>query len=388
MLTPELVDYIRQMKAAHNSRDAITKTLLGQGWDHADIDLAFVEADARGPVTETPSPAASDASAAMSVGDGNLLTASAAPASDATRGGGGATIPPISLPSQNAPMPSAAAMVKESLGLLRRTWWKVLLITIIGFLPIVPGLLLFTAGTILSAGLLAAVLFPLLMLLLVLAQVWAQGASMVVALENGSPSIGAALKRSGSLIFALVWIAVLQMMFAFSGMLLLLVGQVVFSVWFAFAAFIVLEGDARGMTALMRSREYVRGRWWMTAGYILLLGGVILLANMVLTGIPTLLGASEEFVGLFSFVFSMLVMLFSVAYMTTLYRHLKRTSRDLGEFPKPGQRGKYWLLAALGPIALLVLGLVVMPLVSSFVGNVAPMLPSESVFDASSMEQE
>jgi len=45
------------------------------------------------------------------------------------------------------------------------------------------------------------------------------------------------------------------------GFLFLIIPGIIFLVWFIFAQFIIFAEDDRGMNAILKSKEYVRGKW-------------------------------------------------------------------------------------------------------------------------------
>jgi hypothetical protein len=81
-------------------------------------------------------------------------------------------------------------------------------------------------------------------------------------------------KRAGSF----MWLSSLLGFLVTGGFLFLIIPGVIFLVWFIFAQFIIFAEDDRGMNALLKSKEYVRGRWfdvflrllviWLIAGGI------------------------------------------------------------------------------------------------------------------------
>ena len=81
-------------------------------------------------------------------------------------------------------------------------------------------------------------------------------------------------QRAGSF----MWLSSLLGFLVTGGFLFLIIPGVIFLVWFIFAQFIIFVEDDRGMNAILKSKEYVRGRWfdvflrllviWLVAGGI------------------------------------------------------------------------------------------------------------------------
>lgn len=53
----------------------------------------------------------------------------------------------------------------------------------------------------------------------------------------------------------------MQSFIALGGFLLLIIPGIIFAVWFSLAEFVLIAEDLRGMDALLKSREYVKGMW-------------------------------------------------------------------------------------------------------------------------------
>lgn len=70
-------------------------------------------------------------------------------------------------------------------------------------------------------------------------------------------AFGAAWKKTGSFL----WVSLAVVFITTGGYLLFFIPGVVFSVWFAFSFFVLVKEGEKGMRALLKSREYVRGRW-------------------------------------------------------------------------------------------------------------------------------
>lgn len=99
------------------------------------------------------------------------------------------------------------------------------------------------------------------------------------------------------------WLGALTALIVAGGYLLLLVPGIIFSVWFFFAPFILIEEDMRGMDALLKSKAYVRGQCFPVV--------VRLAAMWALTILVTCIPFVGQLLALFliplSFIYSFLV---------------------------------------------------------------------------------
>ena len=86
------------------------------------------------------------------------------------------------------------------------------------------------------------------------------------------------LSVAEKMILPFAWIFLLYGFIIAGGYLLLIIPGVIFTVWFAFAQFIMPGENVHGMEALLKSREYVRGHWldvalrlfliWILSGFV------------------------------------------------------------------------------------------------------------------------
>lgn len=84
-------------------------------------------------------------------------------------------------------------------------------------------------------------------------------AAFLHAVVDDQLAFGAALEKGKGLILPLIWLGFLTSFIIGGGFMLLIIPGVIFMVWFFFAQFILVKEDVRGMSALLKSREYVRG---------------------------------------------------------------------------------------------------------------------------------
>jgi Flp pilus assembly protein TadD len=109
---------------------------------------------------------------------------------------------------------------------------------------------------------------------------------------------------------AQIWLGVITGLILTGAHLLLIIPGIIFSVWFFFAPFVFIEEDERGLSALLKSKEYVRGRWVPVLLRLL----VIWLFSVAVCCIPVL----GQLLALF-------LVPFSVVYTHLIYKNLKET---------------------------------------------------------------
>lgn len=72
------------------------------------------------------------------------------------------------------------------------------------------------------------------------------------------------------------------------GFLLFIVPGVIFAVWFGFSIYTVICEDKRGLKALSRSKQLVKGRWWSAAKRVFAIIIIIFFLSMCAQFIPYL----------------------------------------------------------------------------------------------------
>ncbi len=162
------------------------------------------------------------------------------------------------------------------------------------------------------------------------------------ALTSGWPKVG-----------GLIWLLSVLGFLTTGGFLLLFIPGVIFTVWFIFGQFIFIEEDERGMRALLKSKEFVRGY-----------GFDVFVRLLLIWLISTLLGL-VPFVGpLLSFLFLPFVMIYS--YL--IYQDLKTLKGDVSLSATAGEKIKWLGTAVLGYVLVPVLAISLFgaPLLSSF----------------------
>lgn len=130
-------------------------------------------------------------------------------------------------------------------------------------------------------------IFPLILILIIL-QSWIQVATLkaIDLLHTGTAFTFKSLYSSAWKILGKYWKTTLLASFvAFAGFVLFVIPGIIFSVWFSFTVYILVNEGISGRMALLKSRNYVRGYWWPVFGrmliLVLLVIGVQILTELV-----------------------------------------------------------------------------------------------------------
>jgi len=114
-------------------------------------------------------------------------------------------------------------------------------------------------------------------------------------------AFSAALEKGKTVILPLLWVGFLTGFIISGGFLLCIIPGLIFMVWFFFAQFIVIKEDVRGMGALLKSKEYVRGEWFNVALRLLLVWAASMVIGMIPLAGPVLSIAFLPFVMIFHY---------------------------------------------------------------------------------------
>ncbi len=191
-----------------------------------------------------------------------------------------------------------------------------------------------------------------MVLLALVAAFTAMGALFAAAADKGL-SIGGAIKTGVRKAPAFIWVMFLQSLIVTGGLMFFLVPGFIFMVWFAFAPFIMFTEDVRGMEALLKSRQYVRGHGWDVFFKLV----VILVLYMAVGSVP-IIGA-------------LVGVPFMLLFIVMMYRDLVRIKGTDTPYPTDTWSRFKWPLAGLAGSAMPLV--VIATLLVPFIGTLSDM---------------
>lgn len=169
---------------------------------------------------------------------------------------------------------------------------------------------------------------------------WCMGAMFEASADERvmfSEAFGIARRK----LWAYVWLLSLSGFMILGGYLLFLIPGVIFTVWFWYAPYVLAVEGAHGMKAMIRSREYVRGRWWGTFVQLLLL----LLCQMAVNIIP-----------IAGVILAIAFIPFTMIYVGQAYRYGKRIHPEAEwHAPTAGEKFRYVALGSAGYVVAILL---------------------------------
>jgi hypothetical protein len=175
--------------------------------------------------------------------------------------------------------------------------------------------------------------------------VTAIGAGMTCAIVDEDLGVSQALVYGIQNFLPFLWVFSLLGFILFGGYLAFFIPGLLFTVWFAFAQFILASENVRGMDALMKSREYVRGHGWGICGRILLLG---------------VLGTLISAIPIIGLLFSLVLGPFTLIYYHEIFRDLHEIKGNISYTGSRGAKAKWLLAGAAGYLVIPLLGLLLL----------------------------
>lgn len=330
MINQQLLEYIKQQSAQGVSKEDIKKVLLDNGWQENDIDETFAAATSNS----------------------------------------GASLPPQA-PNTASRLPDIGVLLKETWELYKKRVGTFLLISLI------PSLIssfwaLFSAGYFavsrdnINITLLTGILIIIAAIAVIFFWFWSQVA-LLFAIKDSEENIGfkESFRRGWHKIGSYLWISILSALVVIGGYLLLIVPGIIFAIWFSLAAFVLVTENIKGMDALLKSREYIKGRWggvfWRFIGFGLIVS--LILAALAIVLYLLKLQTVNNF---FNPIIALFLAPFATAYAFLVYRHLKA---EKGDFVfQPQKKGLFIFIAILGFVIPTLIGVIggVLSLIKKF----------------------
>ena len=201
------------------------------------------------------------------------------------------------------------------------------------FLPLVSLAIPLGLGYVIWSSVpdLKAVIMVVSLLLALAGAVWFGNWGMsafLTAVVDEQCGVKEAFRQGRPKTLAHAWLGALTGLIVTGAYLLLAIPGVIFTVWFFFAPFVFIEEDGRGMNALLKSKEYVRGRWF---GVCLRLIAIWLILALI-SSIPI---AGQ--------VLALFLIPFGFIYTFLMYKDLKALMGDRAF--QPAKRAKIGVLA-------------------------------------------
>lgn len=230
----------------------------------------------------------------------------------------------------------SVAVMRTPTALLRDTWriYTANIFTFIGIL-VIPALISLFVPVIVGglwvaeflSGSVAVVLAVVVGIAGAVIGLWGQLALLfAITDEQHVLSITDAYKRAWPYLLSYFWIVILVSAITLGGFVLFVIPGIIISVWFSFAWYVFATEQVKGMDALMRSKEYVRGYWWSVVGRFIVLALALLLVASVVQLIASAFDSlgTELIESTSGAVLNVILTPFILAFMFLVYKDLKQ----------------------------------------------------------------
>lgn len=326
-MNQQLIDYIKNQIKLGRSEDVIKVMLKNNGWQDSDIEEGFRE-----------------------ISGGANSSASTLPQSAPS---GFQPVFPSSIGQTELALPGAGALLKNSWQIYKSRFWTLIGITII------PNLILFLgAGFILLSGIkseeeisgLLLIVITIIGIIGFILFIWA-GVALFYAVANETFTFKEAFRQAGQKgIKSFFWVGALITLIILGGFVLGIVPAIIFWIWFIAAPFVFVVEGQKGFNALLRSKEYVTGRWGKVFWRMLVFGLVALGVGLIDGGISLVID-SERVSNIISSLINVLSGSFAATYFFSLYSSLRQTRPQLVNQPVVAKKGFFVFCAILGVLA-------------------------------------
>lgn len=179
---------------------------------------------------------------------------------------------------------------------------------------------------------------------LVIVNLWSR-VSLLYVIKEREQKIGIkeSFRKGWHKIISYLWLSILAGFIIMGGYLLFIIPGIILGVWFSLASYVLVSEDKKGMTALLRSKQLIKGYWGKVFWRFLVLGLIVLLISLVAGFIPLVRNIIYLFIAPFSITFGFLI-----------YENLKQLKEGI-PFEPPKRKTK------VGFILIGILGLILIP---------------------------
>lgn len=184
----------------------------------------------------------------------------------------------------------------------------------------------------------------------------------VVRSEEERVTLRSGLNWSRNNILGIIWVYGLSSLAILGGFLLLIIPGLIIALYVYFPQYVYVNEGLKGLAALRRSHDLVKGNWWNLLNKLVKIGFLVIIILIVLgiiTGliqkIFSALPTIDLFILLVAQVFSAAVTLFGFTVGNTLYKNLVAIEVERVEEIAPVANWKYLTLIVLGLLSLVLL---------------------------------
>lgn len=246
-------------------------------------------------------------------------------------------------------------LFKEAFWFYINRFWKLTGIALLPFLALIlllsPFIIFIFLGIKIFAVIIGIIAIPLLLLFL-FSEFWSVLA-LIYAINKDS-GILSAFQKTWHNIISFWWIVVLMYLIILGGFFMGIIPGIIFSIWFMFAVFLLIDQKLTGMNALLRSKEYVKGYWGSIVGRGLVLLLFLIAVNIFVYVVISLI-VNDAVGDLASSVVNLILTPFSTVFTFFIYKNLVALKPELTGAPVAVKKGFFIFSAVCGILAVLLI---------------------------------
>src|SRR3989344_2426388 len=213
-------------------------------------------------------------------------------------------------------------LFKKSLSVYKQRFWTILGIYFVGYGPFAVGGVILKLSNYTLAGITGAIIAIFLLIVFIIVTLWIQGAILCVIRDRGEHiGIKESYVRGVHIAGSILWVGFITSFIVLGGFLLLIIPGTIFLVWFSLSQYVVAAENIRGMSALMKSKEYVRGRWWGVFGRFIFLELIVFLFILPISFIASIF--SSQIATIIGYILQFLIIPLNLIYMFLIYENLR-----------------------------------------------------------------
>lgn len=260
-------------------------------------------------------------------------------------------------------LPKASELLKQALNIYKRRFGTFLGIVAI---PLFLSFVFLSLPLLIQKNIFLFFLFFFLgFLVTIFVHLWSQTA-LIYAIKDREEKIGIgeAYKRGLPKIIPYLWVSILSGFITLGGFFLFIIPGIIFAVWFSLAKFIVIAENVKGMNALLKSREYVKGMWGSVFWRLLFIILLVFLFSLTFVVILVLLKIPLELVkGISNFFFALFFIPLVTSYTFLIYEGLKAIKKEVTSSFAQGEKLKFIIVGLIGIILIFLIPIII---ISSF----------------------
>lgn len=253
---------------------------------------------------------------------------------------------PVTAQAPTLQLISISDLLRQAFAMYKSKFWEFLQMTLLslaGYVPvaIIAGLFVlainFSAsldsrvaiGLYILLGLLGLVAIIIAIYVYLIGQV---GIYLLIIDQSPKTKVLATFKAARSLAVRFFETNIVTSIFLMLWFLLLIVPGIIMSIYYSLVPWIFIIEGLRNRSAMRRSKELIKGRWWLVFGRIFLPILIFWIISGIIFGIPASLLESdsngEQVYSFFNDFVSMIIAPFMVAYSYYLYQSLVKLKNN------------------------------------------------------------